>query len=84
MNDTFQLQLLEDDVIHYSGEAQYCSVQTLTGSIGFEARHEDFAGALAPGSLLMYRDGQGEEKEIRIGWGMLLFRDNRCIVTMAG
>ena len=84
MERSFQLHILEEDKLCYAGEALYCSAVTSGGSIGFEALHEGFAAPLLPGSSFSYRTPDGNEKELPVNWGMLLFHDNRCIVTLAG
>jgi len=84
MAESFFLQVLEEDIRHFSGEAVYCSAVTGNGSIGFKALHEAFAGTLVPGSAFFFKDTEGREREITVRWGVLLFKENRCIVTLAG
>jgi F0F1-type ATP synthase epsilon subunit len=81
--ETFQLSILEENRTHYSGPAVYCGVMTPTGAIGFQARHEGFAGMLLPGSDVLFRDSEGKESKISAQWGILLFRDNQCTITLA-
>ncbi|MDC7126593.1 MAG: hypothetical protein PQJ46_13560 [Spirochaetales bacterium] len=83
MEDSFQLKILEEDKTVYSGKAKYLSAVTSSGSIGFEAMHEGFAGTLASGSILGFKTKDGESRELTVNWGVLLFHDNKCTVTFA-
>lgn len=83
MSDGFQLKIVDEGAVHFMGRARYCQAVTSSGSIGFEAKHEHFAGALAPGSMLWFEDMNGNVREMPVHWGVLLFQDNRCTVTLA-
>ena len=82
--DTFKLTIAEDRATVYSGPARYCRISTPEGVMGFEPRHEPFAGILLPGSDMEYTEESGEEHSLRISWGTLLFEDNACTVTLGG
>ena len=81
--EIFKLMILEEKKIHFAGSAVYGRISTPTGSIGFEARHEGFIGTLLPGSEIKYRKPDGQESVLPVQWGVLLFRDNQCTITLS-
>ena len=82
--ETFQLTIVEDSKIHFSGRASYCGITTPSGEIGFLPRHENFLGTISPGTDIRYADGNGADAAVKAAWGTLLFKDNACVITMAG
>ena len=79
---TFNLSIVSDTKTVYSGPSDYCGVTTMSGSIGFEARHEDFMGILSPGSEVEYRDKDGSRYKLSVKDGLLSFKDNNCILIV--
>jgi len=80
--DTFKLTIVSDSKTLYSGQAVFCSITTLSGSMGFEANHEPFLCTLKEGSAIQVKDAASKETEITIANGMLSFKNNSCIVTV--
>ena len=81
--ETFHLTMLDEKKIHYSGKALSCIIATPSGKIGFMARHENFIGVLSPSSEIHIADGNGAETTIKADWGVLMFKDNNCLITLA-
>jgi len=81
--ETFKLMVLDEKKIHFSGPVTYCGVMTPNGSIGFQARHEGFIGTLQPGSEIKYQKPDGQESALSVQWGVLLFRENQCTITLS-
>jgi F0F1-type ATP synthase epsilon subunit len=81
--DTFKLTIVEECKIPFISQARYCRVTTPSGMIGFEPRHEGFVGTLLPGSEVEFTDGSGQDHTMTAAWGVLLFEDNACVITMA-
>ena len=79
---TFTLTIVSDSKTRFNGPALYCSVTTLSGSMGFEANHEPFLCTLKEGSAIQVKDAASKETEITIANGMLSFKNNSCIVTV--
>jgi len=80
--NTFKLLITSDSKTLFSGEALYCSVTTLSGSMGFEANHEPFICTLKPGSDIRLKDAASGETVLQIDGGMLSFKNNICTVTV--
>jgi F-type H+-transporting ATPase subunit epsilon len=78
---TFKLKIISPDKILFDGEAQYCGITTLSGAIGFEARHEPIAAILKENSEVRLRDADGSEKTVVLKDGILVFKDNSCTIT---
>ncbi len=81
--ETFKLTIAEDNKIPFEGQARYCRITTPGGVLGFEPRHEGFAGILMPGSEVEYTDGRGAEHTLSVSWGTFLFEDNVCSIVVA-
>ncbi len=77
----FTLTIVTDSITLFNGPALYCSVTTLSGSMGFEANHEPFLCTLQEGSTLRIKDASSKETEIIIDTGLLSFKDNSCTIT---
>jgi len=82
MIDTFGLNILSGMKIRYTGQARYCGVTTPTGSIGFQAKHEGFISSLEPGSQVQFTTDSGDQENLQISRGMLLFENNQCTITV--
>jgi F0F1-type ATP synthase epsilon subunit len=80
---SFNLTIVSERKIHFSGKTAYCGVQTLNGSIGFEADHEPFMGVLKPDSLITYGNGDSGDESLKIHDGMLSFKNNDCTITIS-
>ena len=77
----FELTIVSESEILFSGKAEYCGITTLTGSMGFEANHEAFTGILKPDSDVEYIDDSGNRRKVSIQDGIILFKDNFCTIT---
>ena len=79
---TFSLTIISETSRLFSGKVSYCVAITMTGSIGFEARHEPFIGVLKQGSEIRYTDASGNENTVSIDEGLLTFKNNECTVVV--
>ncbi len=75
------LSIVTDSKNVFSGQAEYCSIVTVVGSMGFEAFHESFLGILEENSELSYRDSTGKVSYVNLESGIVSFKNNTCIVT---
>ena len=78
---TFMLNIVTDIKTIFSGQAEYCRVVTVYGSMGFEANHEPFLGVLEGSSELSYTDSSGKYFTVNIESGIISFKNNTCSVT---
>jgi len=78
--NTFMLSMVTDTRIIYSGQAGYCKLRTLSGSIGFEAFHEPFLGILEDNSIVSYTDTTGRVFSQTLESGIISFRNNICTI----
>ncbi len=81
--ETFKLTIVEDSRIPFRSRARSCRITTPGGVIGFEPRHEGFVGTLQPGSEVEFTDEAGNAHSLTAEWGVLLFEDNACVITLA-
>jgi len=79
--NTFTLSIVTDSKNVFSGQAEYCSIVTVSGSMGFEAYHEHFLGVLQENSELSYRDSTGKISYVNLESGIVSFNNNSCTVT---
>ncbi len=79
--NTFMLSILTDVKTIFSGQVEYCSIVTLSGSMGFEAFHEPFLGILQEKSELSYTDANGKKSTVKLESGIITFRNNTCTIT---
>ena len=78
---TFMLSIITDLKTIFSGQAEYCSIVTVSGSMGFEAYHEPFLGVLQDNSELSYTDSNGKIYTVALESGIISFKDNACTIT---
>ena len=78
---TFMLSIVTDSKIVFSSQAEYCSIVTVSGSMGFEAYHEPFLGVLQDNSELSYTDGNGKNYTVVLESGIISFENNACTIT---
>jgi len=79
--NTFMLSIVTDSKTIYSGQAEYCSIVTVLGSMGFEAFHEPFLGVLQDNSKLSYTESTGKICSAYLESGIITFKNNTCIIT---
>ncbi len=79
--NTFMLSIVTDLETIFYGQAEYCSIVTVAGSMGFEAFHESFLGILEENSELSYTDSTGEKSYVNLESGIVSFKNNSCTVT---
>ena len=75
------LSIVTDSINVFSGQAEYCSIVTVSGSMGFEAYHEPFLGVLQDNSELNYTDGNGNIHTVALESGIISFKNNTCTIT---
>jgi F0F1-type ATP synthase epsilon subunit len=80
--NTFNLLIIAYDDVLFDGEAIHCGVTTLAGAMGLEARHEPLLAVLREDSDITYKDTSGEEKSVHVESGHLVFKENRCTITV--
>ena len=78
---TFMLSIVTDSKNVFSGQAEYCSIVTVSGSMGFEAYHEPFLGVLADNSMISFTDSTGKTSTVNLESGIITFRNNTCTIT---
>lgn len=78
---SFTLVIVSDSQTIFSGEAHYCGVTTLSGSLGLEAFHEPFIGVLQENSRISFTDSGGEDSSLIMQSGVLLFQNNTCTIV---
>lgn len=78
----FELVIATERKIIYKGKSSYCGVTTLSGAIGFEADHEPFAAILRPGTEIVFDRMDKGRDSLTIEDGTVVFRDNRCVLTV--
>ncbi len=78
---TFMLSIVTDFKNVFSGQAEYCSIVTVSGSMGFEAYHEPFLGVLKGNSELSYTDSNGGIYTVALESGIISFKNNACTIT---
>ncbi len=81
MSNTFQLTISSYNTTCYSGQASYCGIMTVDGSLGFKAHHEPMLAILKDRSAINYTDASGMQKSISAASGMLSFKNNQCIIV---
>lgn len=80
---SFHLTVSSADKLLYDGMSAYCNVNTDSGSLGIESKHEPFLSVLRDNSQVRFQDQSGTEKTIEISRGLLLFEDNKCVITVS-
>ncbi len=79
---SFPLTIVSDSQILFSGQARYCGITALSGSIGFEADHEPFIGILRKKTPITIIDDASKEMTVEVESGILSFNNNSCTVTV--
>ncbi len=77
----YTLEILTPEGLVFSGEVEFISSRTETGSIGIYARHQPLLALLAPTELRVTLPG-GEEKRFVQGEGYVQVSDERVLVLV--
>lgn len=77
----YTLEILTPEGLVFSGEAEFISSRTETGSIGIYARHQPLLALLAPTELRVTLPG-GELKSFVQGEGYVQVSDERVLVLV--
>jgi len=77
----YKLEILTPDGLVYSGEVEFVSTRTESGSIGIYARHQPLLALLAPGELRITEPG-GEIKHLAQGEGYVQIAPERVLLLV--
>ena len=78
----FNLKIVSFDETIIDDSIEFCSITTLTGKMGFEARHEPFISILKENSSITYRTNDKKEFIVEIVNGLFTFQDGAASATV--
>ena len=72
MAEIFKVQIITPDRIFYEGEADFLEFTTLAGEIGVYAKHIPMTTVLAPGAVIIHKDGDETVAAVHSGFAEVL------------
>lgn len=72
MAEIFKVEIITPDRIFYEGEAEFLEFTTTAGDIGIYAKHIPMTTVLAPGAVIIHKDGDETVAAVHSGFVEIL------------
>ena len=72
MADLFELKIIEPDGFFFEGEAEFLEFTTAAGDVGIYAKHIPMTTVLAPGAVIIHKDGDETVAAVHSGFAEVL------------
>ena len=72
MAEIFRVEIITPDRIFYEGEAEFLEFTTAAGDIGVYAKHIPMTTVLAPGAVIIHKDGDETVAAVHSGFAEIL------------
>lgn len=72
MAEIFRVEIITPDRIFYEGEADFLEFSTTAGDVGIYAKHIPMTTVLAPGAVIIHKDGEETVAAVHSGFAEIL------------
>lgn len=72
MAEIFRVEIITPDRIFYEGEAEFLEFTTAAGDVGIYAKHIPMTTVLAPGAVIIHKDGEETVAAVHSGFAEIL------------
>ena len=72
MAEIFRVEIITPDRIFYEGEAEFLEFTTAAGAVGIYAKHIPMTTVLAPGAVIIHKDGDETVAAVHSGFAEVL------------
>jgi F-type H+-transporting ATPase subunit epsilon len=72
MAEIFRVEIITPDRIFFEGEAEFLEFTTAAGDVGIYAKHIPMTTVLAPGAVIIHKDGDETVAAVHSGFAEIL------------